>query len=225
MESQENAARCFAPPPTTSKAAPKRYKVLLGVTASVAAIKIPEIVQRLVETGHVEEIRIIPTETSLKFFNPSTLITPAAATTDAACSTRVGNVSVKLFRDSDEWSMWNGRGDPVLHIELVKWADIIILAPLDANTLGKVSNGICDNLLTCVIRAWDLKSKKPVVFCPAMNTKMWEHPLTSEQVQRLVSFGYHYVPPVEKTLMCGDTGIGAMALVDTIIQTFLSQSQ
>lgn len=191
----------------------KRLKVLLGVTGSVAAIKIPEIVEKLSAVAdRVEEIRIVPTETSLKFFDPSSLVTSEKSM-----------VPVKVFRDADEWSSWNGRGDPVLHIELGKWADVMVLAPLDANTLGKISNGICDNLLTCVIRAWDLKAKKPCIFCPAMNTKMWEHPLTSEQVNRLISFGYHLVPPVEKTLMCGDTGLGAMAAVVTITQAVLTQ--
>ena len=195
---------------STKKVVSLKHKVLIGVTGSVAAIKISELVEKLIATNRVEEIGIVPTETSLKFFNP-----------DAVASSS-NNTRVKIWRDAQEWSMWNGRGDPVLHIDLGKWADIMILAPLDANTLGKISNGICDNLLTCVIRAWDLKGRKPLIFCPAMNTKMWEHPLTSSQIENLVRFGYHYVPPVEKTLMCGDTGIGAMAIVDTIVQAFLN---
>lgn len=62
---------------------------------------------------------------------------------------------IEVFTDENEWSTWQKRGDPVLHIELRKWADMILIAPLSANTMAKIVNGICDNLLTCVMRAWD----------------------------------------------------------------------
>nr|XP_020031471.1 phosphopantothenoylcysteine decarboxylase isoform X2 [Castor canadensis]XP_020031472.1 phosphopantothenoylcysteine decarboxylase isoform X2 [Castor canadensis]XP_020031473.1 phosphopantothenoylcysteine decarboxylase isoform X2 [Castor canadensis] len=91
----------------------------------------------------------------------------------------------------------------------------MLVAPLDANTLGKVASGICDNLLTCVIRAWD--HSKPLLFCPAMNTAMWEHPLTAQQVNQLKAFGYVEIPCVAKKLVCGDQGLGAMAEVETIV--------
>ncbi|XP_045442709.1 phosphopantothenoylcysteine decarboxylase isoform X3 [Pipistrellus kuhlii] len=68
---------------------------------------------------------------------------------------------------------------------------------------------------TCVIRAWD--RRKPLLFCPAMNTAMWEHPLTSQQVGQLQAFGYIEIPCVAKKLVCGDQGLGAMAEVDTIV--------
>lgn len=64
-----------------------------------------------------------------------------------------------IYTDTDEWEMWNERNDPVLHVELRRWADCCLLAPLDANTMGKIANGLCDNLLTCVVRCWDLKVK------------------------------------------------------------------
>ena len=79
-----------------------------------------------------------------------------------------------------------------------------------------MANGLCDNLLTCVVRAWDVK--RPLLFAPAMNTLMWDHPLTDRHVEQLTSFGYTYIPVVEKTLMCGDKGLGAMASVDTLVQ-------
>jgi phosphopantothenoylcysteine decarboxylase len=78
-----------------------------------------------------------------------------------------------------------------------------------------MTHGMCDNLLTSIVRAWDLS--KPLLFCPAMNTKMYDHPLTSQQIKILKSFGYIEIPCISKTLMCGDTGPGAMAEVDTII--------
>ncbi|XP_064169775.1 phosphopantothenoylcysteine decarboxylase isoform X3 [Anguilla rostrata] len=111
--------------------------------------------------------------------------------------------------------MWKRRSDPVLHIELRRWADLLVIAPLDANTLGKIASGICDNLLTCVVRAWDLT--RPLVFCPAMNTAMWQHPITAKQVAVLKEFGYVEVPCIAKKLVCGDEGKGAMAEVSTII--------
>ena len=94
-----------------------------------------------------------------------------------------------------------------------------MIAPLSANTLAKLANGLCDNLLTCVCRAW---KDKPLLVCPAMNTAMWEHPITARQLNDLTSFGYHIVQPIEKRLACGDVGMGAMASVDTIVETVLS---
>jgi phosphopantothenoylcysteine decarboxylase len=122
--------------------------------------------------------------------------------------------SAEVLLDENEWKMWKNRGDPILHIDLVKWADIFVIAPLDANTLGKMSSGICDNLLTCIARAWDVE--KPLLFCPAMNTRMFLHPITSRQIEDLRDFGYYEIKPISKTLMCGDTGIGAMAEVNII---------
>uniref|UniRef100_A0A8I3WGQ0 Phosphopantothenoylcysteine decarboxylase n=1 Tax=Callithrix jacchus TaxID=9483 RepID=A0A8I3WGQ0_CALJA len=125
------------------------------------------------------------------------------------------DIPVTLYSDADEWEMWKCRSDPVLHIDLRRWADLLLVAPLDANTLGKVASGICDNLLTCIIRAWD--RSKPLIFCPAMNTAMWEHPITAQQVDQLKAFGYVEIPCVAKKLVCGDKGLGAMAEVGTIV--------
>jgi phosphopantothenoylcysteine decarboxylase len=106
--------------------------------------------------------------------------------------------------------MWKKRGDPVLHIELRKWADSLVVAPLDANTLAKIANGFCDNLVTSLIRAWD--QNKLLYFAPAMNTAMWENPLTYQHLKTLKELLlYREIPPIEKELMCGDKGYGAMA--------------
>ena len=80
---------------------------------------------------------------------------------------------VRVWTDDDEWGAWKQRGDPVTHIELRRWAHLLLVAPLSANTLAKLSNGICDNLLTCLARAWDFGDKcKHLVVAPAMNTAM-----------------------------------------------------
>uniref|UniRef100_A0A1Z5L2J8 Glucose-repressible alcohol dehydrogenase n=1 Tax=Ornithodoros moubata TaxID=6938 RepID=A0A1Z5L2J8_ORNMO len=142
-------------------------------------------------------VRVVATEKSLHFFDRNEL------------------GDTELLLDEQEWSSWKKISDPVLHIELRRWADIMVIAPLDANTLAKMAAGICDNLLTCTIRAWDMK--RPLLFCPAMNTFMWEHPFTARHIQCLKELGYYEVPCVKKKLACGDTGYGGMAEVETII--------
>ncbi|XP_028136144.1 phosphopantothenoylcysteine decarboxylase [Diabrotica virgifera virgifera] len=175
-------------------------KILVCCTGSVAAIKLPQLLRQLKTdiVGTDSVVRVCLTESARHFLKNETF------------------EDETIFVDSDEWEAWTVRGDPVLHIELAKWADLLLIAPLDANTLAKISNGICDNLLTCAVRAWDLS--KPLVFCPAMNTKMYEHPLTAKQIEILKSFGYYEVPVISKELMCGDVGPGAMAEVPTIVE-------
>ncbi|XP_007947139.1 phosphopantothenoylcysteine decarboxylase [Orycteropus afer afer] len=173
----------------------RKFHVLVGVTGSVAALKLPLLVSDLLDIPGLE-VAVVTTERAKHFYSPQ-------------------DVHVSIYSDTDEWEMWKCRFDPVLHIDLRKWADLMLVAPLDANTLGKVASGICDNLLTCVIRAWD--RSKPLLFCPAMNTAMWEHPITAQQVDQLKAFGYIEIPCVAKKLVCGDEGLGAMAEVKTIV--------
>lgn len=121
---------------------------------------------------------------------------------------------IPLHHDEEEWREWSELGDPVIHIELRKWADVLLIAPLSANSLAKLTHGLCDNLLLSVARAWDFS--KPMVLAPAMNTKMWEHPLTSRQLEMARTWGAVIVPPVAKELACADVGMGALALADDI---------
>ncbi|XP_037538862.1 phosphopantothenoylcysteine decarboxylase [Nematolebias whitei] len=171
------------------------FCILVGVTGSVAALKLPVLISQLLQLPSVDA-RVVTTEHAKHFYDPA-------------------EVSVKIYSEKDEWELWTQRSDPVLHIELRRWADLLIIAPLDANTLGKIASGICDNILTCVVRAWDIS--RPLVFCPAMNTAMWQHPITAQQVSRLKEFGYVEIPCITKKLVCGDEGKGAMAEVSTII--------
>lgn len=140
-----------------------KKKVLLGCTGSVATIKLPELVQKLLDRNM--EVRVVVTERAKHFIKDVNL-----------------PPGVQVLSDTVEWAAWQGRGDPVIHIDLMKWADIFVIAPLDANTMAKIANGICDNLLTCVARAWT--NMKPVIFCPAMNFNMWQHPTTAPQVRQ-----------------------------------------
>ena len=98
----------------------------------------------------------------------------------------------------------------------------MVIAPLDANTLEKFANGNCDNLLTCTIRAWD--PVKPLILCPAMNTHMWQHPITLIHLNLVREWSKSYyknliiMDPISKQLMCGDVGTGAMASTSDIAQ-------
>ncbi|CAH0398188.1 unnamed protein product [Chilo suppressalis] len=182
------------------------YKLLIAATGSVAALKIPILLKSLTdESSYTFEVRLILTEHAKNFFDLSEL-----------------PPEVLIYDDKSEWETWKQRGDPVLHIELGKWADMMVIAPLDANTLAKMAQGICDNLVTCTTRAWDMT--KPLLFCPAMNTRMWEHPITAKQVASLKEWGHTEIPPISKTLICGDTGVGAMAEVSVIVDTIKKRS-
>lgn len=165
----------------------------------MATIKLLELIKTIQACRGDCEIRVVLTENAVHFLDLESIRKEVDF----------------VYRDKDEWAAWGGRGDPVLHIDLVKWADVFIIAPLDANSLGKISSGICDNLLLCTVRAWDLK--KPLFFAPAMNTKMWNHPVTAEQITKLQGWGYTQIPPISKLLMCGDEGVGAMAEVLAIV--------
>jgi phosphopantothenoylcysteine decarboxylase len=128
-------------------------------------------------------------------------------------------------------------GDPVLHIELRNWADVMVVAPLSAHTLAKFAHGMCDDTLSSVARAWwsanassasslgstSISTNNPMVVAPAMNTGMWQHPVTEQQLQTLTSFAPHpslvtIVQPQVKTLACGETGDGALAPVQDIVE-------
>ncbi len=167
------------------------------------------------------QIRVIFTAAAMRFVPPDDL-----AAIRSLCD--------GVFTDADEWaeqpspekqvqeqrqrvqpthsSPWR-RGDAVLHIELRKWADVFLIAPLSANTLAKLAGGQCDNLLTCVARAWDFAQRRPFVVAPAMNTLMWTHALTADQLARIEAWGVTIVPPVAKTLACGDIGMVLMCNV------------
>ncbi|CAH8852893.1 unnamed protein product [Trichobilharzia szidati] len=193
----------------------KNKKLLLGVTGSVAAIKIPNLIEKLQQLGF--EIRLVVTKNALNFIS-------------------VNSLSIPVYTDDDEWSSWKEHGDSVLHIQLRNWADILLIAPMSANSLAKMSCGIADNLLTTIVRAWwwwsppstidnddnnsgvSIGHLKPVYFAPAMNTAMWHHPFTSEQIERLTEkLHWKCIQPIKKKLFCGDIGIGAMAEVEEIV--------
>jgi phosphopantothenoylcysteine decarboxylase len=183
-------------------------KILLGVTGSVAAIYTRDLYDDLRRAGH--EVKVIATAAALYFFDPAGL---------GAVEAGQRNRDVVIL-DEDEWpGAAYRRGDPVLHIELRRWADLLLVAPCDANTLAKLALGVCDNCLTCVYRAWE--RTRPIVLAPAMNTLMWEHPATARHLrqiaQDMADGTMCVVPPVSKKLACDDIGLGALASRDVLL--------
>mmetsp|Transcript_13719 Transcript_13719/g.36833 ORF Transcript_13719/g.36833 Transcript_13719/m.36833 type:complete len:206 (+) Transcript_13719:13-630(+) len=171
-------------------------RVLVCACGSVAAIRVPRVVRELEARGCeiAAQVEVVLTESAVHFVEIEESIPRG----------------VRVWRDEDEWKGWRKLGDPVVHIELRRWADVLLFAPLSANTLAKLALGLSDNLATSVARAWDLAAK-PLFLAPAMNTHMWEHPLTRQHLQSVAALGMRMVDPVSKTLACGDVGIGAMA--------------
>ncbi|CDR94013.1 flavoprotein domain containing protein, putative [Babesia bigemina] len=147
--------------------------LLIGVTGSVAAIKLSEIIddikQRAAQNAQRVEIRVVATQSAIKLFKQS-----------------IETSGCEILTDDDIESPYT-RGDPILHIELRRWADLFVICPLDCNTLAKIANGLCDNLLTDVARCWDFR--KPLWVYPCMNPLMYQHPVTAEQISKLQSFG------------------------------------
>ena len=202
-------------------------KILLGVTGSVAAVRTPALTAALIDAGH--EVRVVATDAALYFLDPIQL--PPRMIT----------------RDADEWPGERyERDQPVQHIELRRWAELLLIAPLDANTLAKLAAGLADNCLTCVWRAWD--PTRPVVLAPAMNTLMWQHPLTRRHLRQLAIDAVDREPPIAldedelvewinahaqrlkivgpitKRLACGDVGPGAMAEVEEVLGAVMETS-
>ncbi|PKU81245.1 Phosphopantothenoylcysteine decarboxylase [Dendrobium catenatum] len=191
-------------PETDKQELPVGPRILLAASGSVAAIKFENLCRTFMEWG---EVRAVVTKSSLHFIDKSAL--PS---------------SVILYTDDDEWSSWKKIGDDVLHIELRKWADILVIAPLSANTLakvsfqtlvlnaildflcswvaiptGKIAGGLCDNLLTCIVRAWDFS--KPLYVAPAMNTSMLNNPFTRRHLNTIGELGASLLPPITKSLL------------------------
>ncbi|KAH8742184.1 flavoprotein [Cryptosporidium ryanae] len=181
----------------------KKVNLLVGVTGSVAAIKVEEFLDTISDKCRnndiLIELKVIVTKSSEHFFKSK---------------------SYEIIKEEDEYELWKRVGDDVLHIFLRRWADIFIIIPLTANTLAKLSYGLCDNLLTNVARAWDFN--KPILVCPAMNSCMWNHPITERQIEALKSFGYLIINPVEKRLACGENGIGGLESIVNIVDHLIS---
>jgi phosphopantothenoylcysteine decarboxylase / phosphopantothenate---cysteine ligase len=170
----------------------KNKKILIGVTGSIAAYKIPFLVRLLIKHG--AEVKIIMTTAAMTFVSPLTLATLSK-----------NEVLTELADDQNNWSN---------HVMLGRWADIMIIAPLSCNTLFKMSSGACDNLLQAVY----LSATCPVVTAPAMDEDMWHHPSTKKNIDTLTSFGNHVISVNNGELASGLVGEGRMAEPAEVIE-------
>ncbi|KAL2330428.1 hypothetical protein Fmac_018009 [Flemingia macrophylla] len=152
---------------------PRKPRILLGACGSVSAVKFGDLCSYFAEWA---EVNAVVTKTYLRFIDGQTF-----------------PKSIQVFSDQHELFHWGKIGDPVLHIELNRWADIMVIAPLSANTLGKIAGGLCDNLLTCIVRSWDYK--KPLFVAPSMNSSMWENPFTEQHCITMEDLGANLIKP------------------------------
>ena len=166
-------------------------KIIIGITGSIAAYKAILLVRLLVKAG--AEVRVIMTPSAKDFVSPLTLSTLSK-----------NKVLIDLF-DEDSWAN---------HVMLGRWADVMVIAPLSCNTLAKMANGFCDNLLLAVY----LSATCPVVAAPAMDEDMWKHPSTKNNIDKIVSYGNQLIPVESGELASGLIGEGRMAEPEAIIK-------
>jgi phosphopantothenoylcysteine decarboxylase / phosphopantothenate---cysteine ligase len=171
----------------------KGKQIVVGVTGGIAAYKTCDLVSRLVKQG--AHVNVIMTKAAASFVNPQTF---------QALSKN--SVVTDLFQSIKHWE--------IEHISLAQKADLIIVAPATANIIGKTAHGIADDFLTTVIMA----ATVPVIFAPAMNTKMFDNPICQRNIAALADLGYRFIDPCEGLLACGDTGTGKMAEPEQIEQ-------
>ena len=183
-----------------------KRNVLLAACGSSAADKIPELVERITDAGH--NVKLIPSVAAEKFFK------------DHGAERILSRISPNdIYRDDDEWNFhYIEYGMPLRasHLALCDWADCVVVAPVTCNTMGKIANGIADNLLSSVFVAWQYQ-RKPSILCPACNTHMWNNITTQNNVAALRTLGVDFAGPRAGTLSNGTQGIGMMATPDEIL--------
>lgn len=178
--------------------------LLLAASGSVATIKLPLIIASFDNHSNLS-IRVILTKAASHFLAGQS---PEQPTVSSLSS--LPNVD-GVHLDEDEWTDPWTRNSNILHIELRRWAHLLAIVPMSANLLAKVTGGLCDDLLTNVIRAWDVT--RAIIAAPAMNQMMWDNPVTAKQVAILTDEWKWFdilMPQVMKELACGDVGRGAM---------------
>jgi phosphopantothenoylcysteine decarboxylase/phosphopantothenate--cysteine ligase len=169
--------------------------ILLGITGGIAAYKTTFLVRLLIKAG--AQVKIVMTQSASSFVSPLTL------------STLSKNPVLTDFVNEEDGSIsWNN------HVELGLWADVLLIAPATANTLSKMANGVCDNLLLATY----LSAKCPVYFAPAMDLDMYQHPSTKASIEKLESFGNKMIPAESGELASGLHGEGRMAEPENILE-------
>ena len=168
-----------------------KFKILFKLTGSIAAYKSAYLISKLVQNNF--EVQTVATASALEFIGSATL---------------EGLTGKPVLIDQYE------SGKMMSHINLVKWADLILICPASANTINKMANGIADNLVTSLFLANDFS--KPYIVAPAMNTAMFNHPTTQQSLQRLKEWGIIIMPTESGYLACGDVGEGKLINPDLI---------
>ena len=164
----------------------KDKKILIGVTGSIAIYKTLDLIRLFIKSGAV--VRVLMSESAKKFINPITF--------EAISQNKV------LDENSENWD----KNSDYNHIDIAKWADILVIAPASANTINKISCGIADNLLLQTV----LACKKKIIIAPAANTNMIENPITIQSINNLKNLGFEVLQTQTKELACKDIGNGAM---------------
>lgn len=170
----------------------KDKKILIAVTGSIAAYKIASLVRLLIKAK--AKVQVIMTESASEFITPLTLATLSK-----------NPVYTSFYKTEN--GEWNN------HVELGLWADIMLVAPASANTIAKMSSGICDSLLMATY----LSAKCPVAFAPAMDLDMYQHPSTKDNIAKLIAFGHEMIAPGTGELASGLMGEGRMAEPEEIV--------
>ena len=169
-------------------------KILLGISGGIAAYKTPNLVRSFIKQG--AEVKVVMTDSAKEFVTPLSL------------STVSNNPVFSSFKSDEDDGMWNN------HVELGLWCDIMLICPATANTLFKMANGNCDNLLIAVY----LSCKSDVFFAPAMDLDMYKHNSTKESVKKLQSFGNILIPPAVGELASGLSGEGRLPEPEEVVE-------
>lgn len=167
--------------------------IVIGVTGGIAAYKACGIISYLKKEG--ANVDVIMTKNATEFITPLTLETLAQS-----------KVITDMFRRSDYID--------VEHISLARKADLFLIVPATANIIGKVANGIADDMLSTTIMA----TKAPVIFAPAMNNQMYENPIVQDNIEKLKHFGYHFIEPAIGQLACGYEAKGKLPKNEQIME-------
>lgn len=166
--------------------------IVIGVTGGIAAYKALDVINRLKRLN--VNINVIMTKNACEFVTPLSFETLSK-----------NPVVTDMFLDKKTWE--------VEHISLAQKADLFLIVPATANIIGKVANGIADDMLSTTIMA----TKAPVVFAPAMNNNMYSNRIVQDNIKKLSEYGYHFINPAVGMLACGYEGEGKLAKVDTIV--------
>lgn len=172
--------------------------VVIGVTGGIAVYKALDVISALRKKDI--EVYVIMTESASKFVNPLTFQ-----------SISQNMVVTDMFAEPKAWE--------IQHISLAQKADLMLIAPATANVIGKISNGIADDMLSTTVMA----TKAKVLIAPAMNTNMYQNPIVQNNISKLKDFGYKFIEPASGRLACGDIGIGKLADVNTIVERVIEE--